>query len=499
MTTYHTNPRAGIAAQIAVRAHQHTHPDYEYWAPVWAKIRDAELGEVQVKGKAQQYLPKLAGHDWSQYASFLDRAVFYNMTAKTLNALYGSMFVLPPKVTGYEHKGRFSKDGQSLNLTAKLAAKEVLAVGRFGMLVDAPADGGDPFVATYTAENIMDWQVGQIDGENRLTRVVLREADFDRSEDAGASEISTRFRVLSLQPSPTGWRYVVNIWEDKTGSGIPDLNALPDAEFIPTVRGRPIAHIPFVFVGPFANVPDVAKPPLLDIVTLNYSHYQSYAHLEQGRFYTANPVYTVSSGTADTDSGEYYVGPDVVWELGKDGKAEILEFSGQGLRSLENALTDKEAQIAAIGGRMLPGQNTGPGESANALRMREANEQSLLLNVADCLDEAFTVVLTWLADWSNRHTAGIEFEVARKWQTKESGARELRAMQQMYEDGVIPLTVFFEFLRKAEVVPYWMDQDEFEAQLNDPDQFTNMAEVLAHMRGYPDAATWAEAQTAVLQ
>ncbi|MDE4303658.1 DUF4055 domain-containing protein [Phaeobacter gallaeciensis] len=500
MTTFYTNPRAGIAAQIAVRAHAHTHPDYEYWAPVWAKIRDAELGEVQVKAKAQEYLPKLAGHDRSQYASFLDRAVFYNMTAKTLNALYGSMFVRPPKVTGYTPKGRFSRDGHSLNLTAKLAAKEVLAVGRFGMLVDSAANGrGGPFVATYTSESILDWEVSNVDGENRLIRVVLREAAFDRSEDAGANEIATRFRVLTLQPSLSGWRYVVHIFDDHTGSGIPDLNALPDETIVPTVRGRALDHIPFTFVGPFSNVADVAKPPLLDIVTLNYSHYKSYAHLEQGRFYTANPVYTVSSGTADDESGEYYVGPDMVWELGKDGKAEILEFGGQGLRSLESALTTKEAQIAAIGGRMLPGANTGPGESANALRLREANEQSLLLNVADCLDEAFTIVLTWLADWSNKPTDGIEFEVAREWATKQTGARELRAMHQMYADGVIPVEVFFEFLRKADVVPDWMELEEFRDLLNREDQFPNVPEVLARMRGYPDAATWANAQKAALQ
>lgn len=497
--SFTTNPRAGAVAQIQISTSTQVHPDYLYWSPVWATIRDAEMGEVQIKAKGQKYLPKLAGHDAEQYRAFLGRAVFYNMTAKTLNALYGSLFKRAPVVAGFQPKGRFSKDGQTLNLTAKTAAKEVLATGRFGMLVDAASDGrGDPYVATYTAENILDWEMAEVDGEFQLIRVVLREMEFDRSEGASPQQTDTRFRVLSLQPSPTGWQYAVDVFHDTNGTGMPDLRGLPDESYVPTVRGRSLSKIPFVVVGPFSNTPDVAKPPLLDIVTLNYSHYLSYAALEQGRFYTANPVYTVSSGTADDTSGEYYVGPDVVWELGKDGKAEILEFRGAGLQSLENALAKKEEQIASIGGRMLA-PNTGPGESDGALKMREANEQSLLLNLADCLDEAFMQVLRWLGDWSNAPRAQIAettFELARDFQTKQAGARELRAIHQMYEAGIIPIDVVYEYLRKADVIPDWLSFEEFRPMLDDEKKFPNMANVLARMRGFPDAAAWAEQRRA---
>lgn len=497
------NPKTKAATDVAINASSVLHPDYQYWSPIWAMIRDAEIGEVEVKNKAHKYLPKLAGHDNDQYTSYLSRAVFYNMTAKTLNALYGTLYKRNPKVSSMPKAmnpvvRRFSKDGMSLHLAGKTAAKEVISLGRYGMLVDAAPDGrGDPYVACYTAENIIDWEMAEIEGVWQYVRVVLREISYDRDESLTLSpyQFHSRFRILALVPTADGWGYEQYIYEDKDLNGVPDYSANPSRTAVPTVRGKRLDYIPFTMIGPFTNHPDVQKPPLLDIVTLNFSHYRSYAALEQGRFYTANPVYTVSSGVADDEAGEYYVGPDMVWELGKEGKASILEFNGHGLRSLETALTQKEGQVASIGGRMMPGGSTGAAESDNALRLKEQNEQTLLLNIADTLDEAFTTVLKWLADWKNVSKDRIDeiaFEVNRDFLLKDIGAREFRAIHQMYADGVIPVDVLYEFLRKAEVVPEWMDVTEFKNNLEDAKQFPNMVDVLARMKNFPDAKSFHE-------
>lgn len=491
------NPRSKDTVDVRFTSSPLLHPDYSYWSPIWRMIRDAEIGEIEVKRKGQAYLPKLAGHDDKQYLSYLHRAVFFNMTAKTLNALYGTMFRRNPKVSGLNPNltkllKRFSKDGMSLHLTAKTAAKEVLAVGRYGMLVDANPDGrGSAYVACYTAENILDWQLEEINGQFMYTRVVLREIAYKRKDHVSPYDYTSRFRVLTLAELGEGeYVYEQHVYEDRELHGVPDLTALPDEIITPTVRGEPLDYIPFVIIGPFTNHPDVQKPPILDIVTLNYSHYLSYAQLEQGRFFTANPVYWTSSGTADDGAGEYHIGPDIVWELGKDGKAGLIEFQGHGLRFLENALSIKEAQISAIGGRMMPGSSRGAAESDNSLRMKEQNEQTLLLNIADTMDDGFTKIIQWWADWNNASSAVVEkilFEVNRDFLLKDIGAREFRAIHQMYADGVIPLEVVYEYLRKAEVIPDWMDEEEFMRLLQDSKQFPHMVDVLARMQNFPDA------------
>jgi hypothetical protein len=496
------NPKAKAIADAAYASSPAVHPDYVYWSPVWQMIRDAEIGEIEIKRKGQTYLPKLQGHDDKQYLSYLHRAVFFNMTAKTLSALYGTMFRRNPKVTGLSkalmrRSKKFSKDGMSLHLTAKTAAKEVLSVGRFGMLVDAaPSGRGGAYVATYTAENIIDWKMTEVGGEWRFSRVILREISYDDSFAATMHEFKVRYRVLRLMPVADGtYVYEQHIYEDRELTGTVDVDAAPDDILVPTVRGQKLDYIPFVILGPFTNHPDVQKPPILDIVTLNLSHYLSYAQLEQGRFYTANPVYTVSSGVADDSTGEYYVGPDVVWELGKDGKAAILEFNGHGLRTLENALDQKESQISAIGGRMMPGHSRGAAESDNALRLKESNEQTLLQNLSDTTDEGFTQTMKWWADWNNESVDSIdniEFEVNRDFLIRNVGAREFRAIHQMYADGAIPVDVLYEYLRRAEVVPDWMELDEFKRLLEDSKQFPNVVDVLARMNNFPDAETMFE-------
>lgn len=494
------NPRASGNIDVAMTTSPLLHPDYQYWAPMWRMIRDAEIGEVEIKRMATKYLPKLQGHDNAQYLSYLSRAVFFNMTAKTLGALYGTMFRRNPKITGLNSAltkitRKFSKEGMSLHLTAKTAVKEVVSVGRYGMLVDASPNGtGNAYVACYTTENIIDWSLDEVKGEQALTRVVLREITYRRKDHLSPYNYTSRFRILVLNEVSEGdYVYEQHIYEDRDLNGVPDYKTLPDEIVVPTVRGETLDHIPFIIIGPFTNHPDVQKPPILDIVTLNLSHYQSYAQLEQGRFFTANPVYWTAGSASNEESGEYYVGPDVVWELGKDGTAGVIEFTGQGLQSLESALTQKEAQIAAIGGRMMPGASRGAAESDNALKMKEQNEQTLLMNISDTVDEGFTTVLRWWANWNNASTSVVDkinFEMNRDFLLKDIGAREFRAIHQMYADGIIPITVVYEYLRKAEVVPDWMDQDEFITLIKEADQFPHMVDVLAQMKNYPDALSF---------
>ena len=495
------NPETRSILAVPFRVSLAVHPDYTYWSPHWESIRDCEIGEIEIKRKGEKYLPKLQSQDKVEYATYLRRAVFFNMTARTLNALYGTVFGRPPKVSGLnksdlEKVKRLTKDGTSLHLMAKMAVKEVLAVGRYGLLVDASPDGtGSPYVACYTAENILDWEMEEINGKWQLTRVVLREIFYDREEAWTPYMYKGRFRVLHLEEQEDGSHiYKQHVFINDLGLFIPDVETTPFEEIIPEVRGEPIDYIPFTVVGPFSNHPDVEKPPMLDIVTLNLSHYVSYADLESARFLTGSPVYTVSLQNSD-GAPEFYVGPNTVWQLGPNEDAKILEFAGHGLRFIENALKDKEAQISAIGGRLMPGSARGAAESDNALALKERNEQTMLLNISDTVDEAITQILRWWADWNNvprSRIANIMFEVNRDFLMKDIGAREFRAIQMMYEAGIIPIDVVYEFLRKSEVIPDWMDEGEFRSRLDDAKQFPNMVDVLARMKNFPDAKSFHE-------
>jgi hypothetical protein len=500
MSTSVPNPTTRAQLAVPYRASPILHPDYIYWSGEWEKIRDAEVGEIEVKRKREKYLPKMATHDKNQYEAYLHRAVFFNMTSRTLNALYGTVFRRAPKVTGLtptltEKVKKLTKEGMSLHLMTKTSVKEVLAVGRYGMLVDANPDGaGDAYVACYTAENILDWEMAEINGRWQLAKVTLREIYYDRDGHWSPYEHKSRFRILMLNDVDGEITYEQFIYEDIDAHNIPDIDQMPDRIVTPEVRGQVLDYIPFIVIGPFTNYPDVQKPPMLDIVTLNYSHYMSYAQLEHGRFYTGNPVYYAQNDSAVTP-GDYHVGPDVVWILDKGEQAGIIEFNGAGLRFLENALSSKEAQIASLGGRMMPGSSRGAAESDNSLLMQERNEQTLLLNLADTTDEGVTQILRWWADWNNVNpsvVSKITFELNRDFLIKDAGAREFRAIHQMYADGVIPVEVVYDYLKRFEVIPEWMEREEYLGLLEDSKQFPNMVDVLAKMQSFPDAKSMLE-------
>ncbi|UTC29600.1 portal protein [Brevundimonas phage vB_BpoS-Bambus] len=545
----------------AVQAFSHVvHPEYEYWRPEWSKIRDAIAGEREIKKKGAEYLRPMTGSDGAQYEEYLHRAVFYNMTNQTLAGMVGQVFRRPPQVRGLPRPGaviargsdgeeivvnagqdiapslyRFAKDGSSHSTFAKTIATEQLALGRFGVLVDAakstPGAKPQAFAVGYAAENILDWQIEDVDGFYVPTRILLREfvreqasgshdnrwidepnrrgrrtrpqtamvrtADGTITPAAGKSRqampdatvaggyhYTTLYRELVLEFQDDGSRvYVQRVYrEDPTG--------IPEEVLTPLIRGNPLRFIPFVFFGAFSNAADCEKPPILDIVDLNLKHYRTYAELEYGRFYTALPTY-YAPGNADNDAAEYHIGPGTVWEVPSGEQPGILEFKGEGLKTLERALNEKEQQIAAIGGRMMPGASKSTSESNQQSAMREANEQSLLLNVITALEEGMTqVVRFWLMfrDVLLSDTAKVRYEIDTTFLSTALDARAIRAVQQLVEAGLLTSEHVYEVWIKYGLIPSSETLDEFTTKMKDANSFVGQPDAEAMRRGYVSRA-----------
>lgn len=504
------------------------HPEYQYWMYWWQMIRDSIIGEVEIKRKNERYLPKMEGMTKEEYEAYLSRAVFFNMTQRTLTGLLGTLFRRNPVIDSLPdviNTANISKQQQTLDQFVKEAAKEMISMGRYGVLLDMDEQGErPPYLSGYVTENIVDWTIEEIDGRYTMTEVILRELRLARpllnpisltpagqrppkvtkrdmkvfSQDTTVTRAARRwlasYRVCRLEPtdlsdpsSPRIYRQYFHT-SDK-GDATPE--GTPYAQFTPTWRGQPFTFIPFQFFGPYDNTPDIDKSPIIDIVTLNQSHYKTYAHLEHGRFYTALPVYYTQVDQGQ-ENASYTVGPSVVWEVGKGNKPGILEFNGQGLKTLEVACNTKEDQIAALGGRLVGTERVSAGESNNMLKMKEANETALLLNVSNVLDVGITALLRWMAQWqdvSPEDAAKINFETNKDFLMNAAGAREFRAIQMMYEAGLIPVDVLYDYLRRAEVIPDWMDQVQFTKLLNNSASFPNQADLAARIdEGAPSAA-----------
>jgi hypothetical protein len=494
--------------------------DYAFWRNIWRGIRHAMIGEVEIKRHGAVYLPRMESMDDDQWYAYLERAVFYNMVYRTVTGLTGAIFRRDPRLLKAGPKlkklsERISKDGLSLALFTKVAAQEMLSVGRYGVLLDK-AQSDDPtvtpFFAGYTTENILDWTTAEIEGKTELDYILLREFKVDRrlTVPSGAKlkgnvvyepnptygQLFQRYRVLRLTYNDESlkWEYTQELYERDHQ----DSNLSEDPIIVKPLRfGVPFQRIPFRFFNATTNLPDIEKPPILDILTLNLSHYRTYAQLEHGRFFTANPVYYVSGGNEDDD---YHIGPSVVWQIDAGQTAGLIEFNGQGLKSLENALKTKEDQVASLGGRLL-GESANAGQSDNQVKIKDRNEQSLLLNVTTVLNENFTYLLREMALWLNDRSStkdgdkiielGVEqlvFRVNQDFLLDNAAAREFRAITMMYQAGVVPIEVIYEYFLKAEVIPEYMEMEQFIALLEDAANFPNNPDIDAQKEGFANAA-----------
>jgi hypothetical protein len=278
--------------------------------------------------------------------------------------------------------------------TAMRILQEVLVVGRTGVLVDRGISGERPYWVRYAAEQIINWKTQQVNGDSVLSRVVLREsADLPVQGDPYAARTVEQLRVLELIEGV----YTVTIFrrpEIGNGNGVSPWVAAE--EMIPTRRGDPLTFIPFSFFGPSSIRPDVERPPLLDLVDVNLSHYRSSADLEHGRHYCGLPTPWASG--VKTDSG-IKLGPSTVWILNDpQARAGILEFQGTGLGAIEKALTEKERMMAVLGGRLLESRVAGV-EAADTVRMRHSGEHAVLKTTALAVGLGLTKLLRWHAWW----------------------------------------------------------------------------------------------------
>lgn len=509
---------AGVANTTAVVVH----PEYIYHRPEWQKLRDVIAGQREIKRKSTIYLRAFKKMDQPDYQQYLEGATFYNMTAQTLNGMIGEVFSRDPLAKNVPKKFKdtirlkFAKDGSGHIGFSKTIISEILTMGRYGVLVDAPSTPSvEPisFAVGYSAENILDWTVEEINGIYQLTRVLLRE--FTRNKQRGPSfqnpwigqadpaevvrlpsgantvrqvggyieayTYATHYRELCLEQQEDGTyvykQYVYN--EDPNGEAYDS--------FTPNVRGVPLDFIPFMMFGASGNTADVEKSPLLDIADLNLSHYRTYADLEWGRTYTALPVY-YAPGRDDEGAAEYTIGPSVVWEVPPDQDPPgIIEYKGEGLKQLESALNTKERQIAAIGGRLMPGTVSKGSESPDQAKRAQATEQSLILNAIQATEFGMTQVMRWWLMWRDvalSTTENVGYSLNRMFGQNAVGAREMRVMQQMYSDGILPIDAVYAFCVKAGWIDPDMELDDFKALLDNPDSFVNNPDAQARQRGF---------------
>jgi hypothetical protein len=237
------------------------------------------------------------------------------------------------------------------------------------------------------------------------------------------------------------------------------------SEVYPLMRGAPMRFIPFTILGANSCDSDVQKPPLLDLVDTNLAHYRNSADYEHGLHFTGLPTPYVAGVQLD-DGQALSVGSLTAWVFpDPSAKAEYLEFKGDGLGTLRDAMKDKEQRMAVLGARMLVDDRRTQ-EAYVTAELRTANERSVLASIARSASDAIKRSLNWMAAWVGA-PQNVEFALNSDYGATKMQPQMLTAIVGAYQSDVMPLSVLFDNLQRGELVRRDMTFEQYEAELND--------------------------------
>lgn len=389
----------------------------------WERVRDVLGGSDAVKAKRTTYLPMLGGQRSDEYAAYIARALFFGATERTHAALTGLVFRkdaavnLPAGATNAvaSHLQDITLDGLPANDFAAGVLREVIGVGRAGVLVDmasedTPEAERRPYWVLYEAEQIINWRVVRVGSDYVTSLVVLKETvAASVAADPFQSESKDRYRVLALEEVDGQVVYTVTV-HVKGRDGV----LLAGDRIVPKRRGVPLDFIPFVPVNPSSVRFDLEAPPLLPMADVNLSHYRTSADLEHGRHFAGLPT---AWAIGLKGEGDVPLGPNVVLKLeGANAAVGMLEFKGEGLKTLERALSEKQQMMDVLGGR-LTDRAKAKAETAESVKSRNAAADATLRTIANTCSLALTMALRWHVWWAGFDVpdAGVSIELNREF------------------------------------------------------------------------------------
>jgi Domain of unknown function (DUF4055) len=487
-------------------------------------IEDVLAGERQVKHRRQKYLPIPNEEDNSEankarYAAYLKRAVFYNVTARTLNGLSGEVFVRDPIVEIPSGLDILKDDatGSGVNLTqlSKQAVDFVLGFGRCGLLSDYPSTNGALSLTQMQAENIrptiyiykpkecINWRTIIRGGRELLSLVVLAE-QYVVSDDGFEAKHDQQFRVLRLieasgdqaglaaigeetaaetmiVPPQSQLIYQVEVWQKRIDGF---AMAIGYPQFPTDASGAYLSEIPFTFIGARNNDANPDNPPLYDLAALNIAHYRNSADYEESCFLVGQPTPFFAGLTEHWVKQVWknapYMGSRAAVTLPQGATAGLLQAQANSMP--KEAMDQKEAQMVALGAKLV--QFVKVQRTATEANLDKASETSTLSSSAKNVSAAFEFALKWAAAFVGVADTGIKFELNTEFDLNQMPADERAELIKEWQARAITFSEMRDGLRKAGVADL---DDEAALEAIAQEQVAELAQTVKEMKAMAEA------------
>lgn len=414
------------------------HPLFIEHEPDFRQMRRTYRGERVVKRAGFEFLPATSGmkedgiglatqQGQRAYDAYRVRARFPDLVRQAVEALLGVMhhkpavFELPTAMEFMREDATVRNE--SLQMLLRRVNEQQLALGRLGLLADV-ADSGErkdlPYIATYLGETVINWDEGRSDGIEiqNLNFTSLDESEFERIADF-EWELQQKFRVLLLAANETDEAAIDTVSGENargTGdSGDEPVANLPEGEGVyrmgvfrennttftpqglitPSIKGRTLSKIPFVFINTKDITPEPDDPPLLGLSNLTLAIYRGEADYRQALFMQGQDTLVV---IGSTDDDEHRVGAGASINLPVSGDAKYIGVESAGLTEMRLSLENDYTRAGAQGGQLLDTVG-GDQQSGEALRVRVAAKTATLNQIALAGAFGLQTLLKIIAEW----------------------------------------------------------------------------------------------------
>ena len=402
------------------------------------------MGSDYIKELHDRYLPREPREDDDAYQSRIYRSVLSPFTLRLIENAAGMVLRRPITVDGDKYWDDFSKNvdglGSSLNEYARRALVSSLTYGHSAILIDFPSDPGiltlrdeialgrRPYFINIDAPQIWGWRQESTNPSSKLTQVRLHEWVCVPEGDFGEKR-EEQIRVIYPGKFET-WNT-----EGRINSGTYSLDQIP---LVPIYSNRS---------GMLTS-----SPPLVDIASLNITHYQRQADLIHALHIAAMPI-LVLEGWDDQPEGTS-VGVNYGLSTVPGNKVYYVGADSSSFAAQQEEIAQLEAQMSSLGVTKLLGQKF-VAESADAKRIDQAQANSVLsiisMELESALQQAYDFAALYLGRKPPKITLDRDFDFYRLL------GQDIAVIGDLNRDGLITDKSFLQILKSGEILPDTVD------------------------------------------
>lgn len=443
-------------------------------------ISDCLSGEETIKNKKTKYLPmpnaNLAKDPsckddvLSRYDQYLLRAVFYNVTRRTLNGLVGQVFTIDPEIKLPPLLQILEDDanGAGIGLVnlSKKSLEYVIAYSRGGLFVDYPfapegatiadlqAGNIRPTIKLYAPEQITNWRTVTVGAKVLLSLVVLQQS-YIYGDDGFELKNACEYVVLKLDGN---LNYNIEYWREENPTewdGVKDVknkNFKFHQSFVPKdATGTPFKQIPFFPMGSENNDINPDDPNMFDLASINIAHYRNSADYEEACFIVGQPTPVVTgideAWYKNVLMGRINFGSRGGVPLPTGGDLKLVQATENTM--LKESMEAKERQMVALGAKLVEQKQVQ--RTAFETKVESVSESSTLSSSAKNVSAAFEAALKFACLYTGEDPESVEFDLNSDLDISSSSTEERNAIVTRWTQGAISWDEMRTGLRKSGV------------------------------------------------